>query len=458
MQKYSASSSNKLAFRFSAPSTCAQVSPLVRPVPLRKSVSWTLLGNLVYAGCQLGMLVVLAKLGSPENVGRFALGLAVTAPVMMFAGLQMRTMLATDPKGDCRFLDYLSLRAATTASALVVILGIALYAGYQAGTVLVILAMGLAKAVEGIGDVFYGLFQRHERMDRVAKSMMLKGPLSLLALGIAVYLTGSVLCGVMAMATAWATILLIYDMPNGVSFLKIVSLSHVPASEEPWEWRTPFRLPVHWRTLGKLAWIGIPLGAAVGLNSLVLNVPQYILESRWGARELGVFAALMAFIRPGFYLQTALRQPALPRLSRLFRSGETRGFALLLWKLLGLATAIGGLGFCIAMLFGRQILTIVYDSEYASHNATLTLLMLAGGLGCMSCSLKAATDATRCFFLQLPLLALVSIICAVAGLALIPEYGLVGGALSIVIARLALVVGYTVVLTYAVTRGSAKYA
>ena len=50
---------------------------------LRANFSWTFMGRVVYVGCQWGMLTVLAKLGSPEMVGRFSLGLAVTAPIIL---------------------------------------------------------------------------------------------------------------------------------------------------------------------------------------------------------------------------------------------------------------------------------------------------------------------------------------------------------------------------------------
>jgi len=56
-----------------------------KPFPLRVNFSWTLVGNIVYAGCQWGMLTVLAKIGTTEMVGQFALGLAITAPVFMFS-------------------------------------------------------------------------------------------------------------------------------------------------------------------------------------------------------------------------------------------------------------------------------------------------------------------------------------------------------------------------------------
>ena len=97
---------------------------------LRANFSWAFVGNIVYAACQWGMLIVLAKLGSPGQVGQFALGLAVTAPVMMFASLDLRLLQATDALEQYRFGHYLALRIATTALATLVIGGITALAHY----------------------------------------------------------------------------------------------------------------------------------------------------------------------------------------------------------------------------------------------------------------------------------------------------------------------------------------
>ena len=79
---------------------------VVPGLSLRKNFTWTLAGNVVYAGCQWGMLVVLAKLGTPEMLGQFALALAITAPVMMFAYLGLRNVLATDARSEYLFGHY----------------------------------------------------------------------------------------------------------------------------------------------------------------------------------------------------------------------------------------------------------------------------------------------------------------------------------------------------------------
>ena len=84
---------------------------------LRKNFSWTLAGNIIYAACQWGMLIILAKLGSAEMVGQFALGLAITAPIIMFADLNLRHVQATDAQEEYHFRDYLGLRLITTSLA-----------------------------------------------------------------------------------------------------------------------------------------------------------------------------------------------------------------------------------------------------------------------------------------------------------------------------------------------------
>src|SRR5215203_1463425 len=94
-----------------------------RPLTLRRNFSWSFAGNVLYAAAQWGMLAILAKMGSPEMVGQFALGLAVTAPVIMFTNLNLEAVQATDARHQYRFGDYLALRLVGSTLALVVILG-----------------------------------------------------------------------------------------------------------------------------------------------------------------------------------------------------------------------------------------------------------------------------------------------------------------------------------------------
>jgi O-antigen/teichoic acid export membrane protein len=390
-----------------------------KPLTLRRNFSWTFIGNAVYAACQWGMLVVMAKLGSPEMVGQFTLGLAVAAPVMMFANLHLRVVQATDAKGQYLFDDYLGLRLISTGLALAVIGMIAFFGGYRWETSLIIFLLGLSKAVDSISDVFYGLIQQHERMDRIAISLMLKGPLSLLLLGTGVYISGGLFWGVVGLIFAWAMVLVSWDIPSGVLILK-----HRPQAR--WDLKT----------LVKLTWLSLPLGLVMMLISLNTNIPRYFIEAYLGERELGIFSALAYLMVAGGMVVGALGQSASPRLAKYYAAGNSLDFRTLLLKLVGISVLLGGTVVLVALVAGRQILTLLYRPEYAEQTNLFIWLMVAAGIGYVSSFLGYGMTAARYFRIQMPLFAVVTGISAIACLWLLPKFGLLGAAFALILAAI----------------------
>lgn len=384
-----------------------------KPLSLRVNFSWTFAGNVVYAACQWGILVVLAKLGSPKMVGQFALGLAVTAPVIMFANLQLRAVQATDAKDEYRFGYYLSLRLVTTTLAFLVIVGIVALAGYRRETALVILAVGAAKCFESISDVIYGLMQKRERMDRIARSMMIKGPLSLTAMGVVLYITGSVLWGTIALACVWTGILFSYDIRAGIKLLRNTGVLFRPVWNPAVIWR--------------LAWLSLPLGVVMMLISLNTNIPRYFVERYCGEEGLGYFAAMAYLMVAGGMIIRALGQAASPRLARYY-VGDLHKFKRLMIKLLAIGAVLGISGILVTILIGREILTLLYQPDYAKHVDVFIWLMIAAGLGYIASFLGYGMTAVRYFKIQAPLFVFVLMVTFLLCALLVPEYGLIGAA------------------------------
>ena len=390
-----------------------------KPLSLRRNFSWTFIGNAVYAGCQWGMLVVLAKLGSPEMVGEFTLGLAVTAPIVMLTNLQLDIVQATDAKKQYSFSDYLGLRLIGTAIALVAIAIVTLFTGYSLQTSLVILLVGLAKAFESVSDIFHGLIQQHERMDRIAVSLIIKGPLSLVLLGLGVYLSGSVVWGVAGLVFAWAVVLVAWDIRNGT-----LILNRVP------------QISLHWKTIRQLVWLCLPLGIVKMLISLNSNIPRYFIEEYLGARELGIFAALAYLMVAGNMVIFALGESASPRLAKYYADRNVNAFRGLLLKLVGLAAVIGGTAIVVAQVAGTEVLTLLYKPEYAENKDLFVLLMVAAAIGYMSSFLGYGMTAARYFRVQTPLFVIVTATSAMACLWLLPTQGLIGAAKALILAAI----------------------
>ncbi len=402
---------------------------------LRANFSWTFVGNAVNAAAWFLMTVVLARLGSPADVGLFALGLATTAPIFMFATLRLRDVQATDTKQEYQFGDYFAMRLVTTTLAFLAVIGVVLISGHEWAVSLVILATAASKAIEAISDAFYGLFMQQERLDRIAKSMMIKGPLSLIGLGLGFYLTGSVFWGVVGLAAARMLIMLGYDIRNASLTLgqSVTSIHRLIPSDFP-------RPRWNATTLIRLAWLTLPLGVVTMLISFNANIPRYFIEAHLGVHQLGIFAAITALQKAAPTVVQALGRSASPRLAKYYAAHNARAFRRLTLQLAGIGALLGGAGVLVALVAGRPILTLLYGAEYALPGL-FALVMVDAGLDYMSTMMLFVITSARYLRVQLPLYLLTTGTVALACFWLIPSLGLAGAALASISGELVRLLG-----------------
>jgi O-antigen/teichoic acid export membrane protein len=408
---------------------------------------WIFFGNIVYSCSQWGILILLAKLGSPEIVGQFVLALAITTPVIIFSNMGLRSVQATDAKYEFIFANYFGLRLFTTFFALLLIVGIALISGYRIKVTILIMIVAVAKAIESISDVFFGLLQKNERMDRIGKSLMIKGPLSLVGMGVGIYFTENIFWGAFGLAIAWIVILLSYDIRSAILInRKVTNFRGFTLSE----FRKEKLLWPKWEIndLLRLSWIALPLGIVGILDSLKYNLPRYIIEGILGERELGIFAAIAYIMVAGNTIVLALGQSCVPRLAKYYALKEKGEFSKLLVKLLGIGLMLGCGGVIVAIVYGNEILTLLYGSEYAMQKI-FVWLMAAAGVTYLSSFMGFGLTAARYFRSQMVLLLFVIIFLTLTCLWLIPSWNLLGGAVAIFCSASVHVIGSSLILIHA---------
>ena len=351
-------------------------------------------------------------------VGQFALAVAITTPILLFAGLALRTVQATDARDDYTFGEYLALRILTTLAALVLLALVVAIAALDDTTRWCIVAVGLAKAVESFSDLLHGVWQRHERMDLIGRSQILRGLVSLLTATVLLYVTDSVVWASLGLVVCAAATLVGYDVP----ITRRVAAGHDLGS-------TPFLRP-NWNRLRieQLWWLTMPLGLTVLLGALVANIPRYAVEWSLGTADLGIFAALAWFTTAGNMVVNSLAHTAQPRLSRLHAEANLGAFRGLLLRLLTFAGALAIGAVSVAGWLGEIILDFVYGPNYAAQSDVFLWLVVALGLSFVVCFLDTALYAARRFVVQVPINLAVALLSAMACAVYVPRYGLHGAA------------------------------
>lgn len=384
--------------------------PVRRIRGLARGAAFAAAGNIVYACCQWAVLVVVAKLGTPDLLGQFSLGMSLTAPVILFSGLNLRAVQVSDARGEYPFREYLVLRGGTTAAAVIALTLAIAGLGYRGQVAVVIAMVAIAKGLDSITDVYLGRWQREQRLDAVSLVYAVNGVASTGGVFVVLLLTRNLPGSLAAFAAGSALAL----------WMAVRVDRTIPRRRGP--------RPLEFCHLRQLARVALPLGPVMLMAALNTNVPRYFVAIHQGTHGLGIFAALSYFVLAGTTLIAAAGQSLTPGMADDYQKGDVNAYLRSVALFVLIATIFGAAGIVLVALAGRTLLTVFYSEEYAAAAAVLPIVMAAAAVGYVASALGHALTAARRFSVQVPLLIVVLATTAVACTILVPRFGLSGAA------------------------------
>jgi O-antigen/teichoic acid export membrane protein len=371
--------------------------------PLVRDAAWSLAGEGGYAAGLLVTAIVLARLGPPEALGQYTLGLAIATPVILLTNLHLRPAYVVDDGG--RFADYLGLRRATIPIALALTGAVALLGGYDWRTVAMVLAVGGLRAWESLSDILLAPAQRAHDLGALGRSRALRGLYTAAGVGVGLWVTGDALVG---MALALALLGALSLGPDAHAARRFAS----PGPPAP----ASARLALVRRT-----W---PIGLAAALLGAAAQTPAVVLEHTHDVIVLGQLGVVMSVAYVAQLLNVALGNAAIPRLAAARRQGH--GLARLLGRLLLLVAVCDGLLVLGVLVLGGTYLRVAFGAGHAALVPELVLAAAAAGVAGLANMLSQALTAQGRFGQQLAINAVG--LGASVGLALwlVPAAGLRG--------------------------------
>ena len=385
---------------------------------LKKNFAWNFLGLTSYNFSQWLLLLILARIGDQYTVGRFSLMLAISAPVYLALGMNLRLALTTDVQHRWRLAEYFQIRRFSNLAAVCVTLILGLVVGLTPPELLALGILAAAKVVEATSQVYYAMFQRAELFVLVSRSLVARaalGPTFFFVLYVAFDQLWSACLGLLI---GWMLPQLILDRKG----FKSVSKLEDPRFFEP-------KRPGEVRSLFRKT---APLGLDQGVSSLAVNVPRYAVQYSVGTTGLAVYSSLAYFAQIVAMVGTTMGSVFNPRLARLYRAGNRAGFIKLLSTLVAFAATISvgaGLG---AILFGDTLIRWTLGPEYVDQDL-LTALMVSAGLITLHRSLCKVLESSQSFGRYLALDLIVTITVCVSAPFLVASVGPIGAAYSTII-------------------------
>jgi O-antigen/teichoic acid export membrane protein len=381
---------------------------------LRSGVIWSLVGTVINAFAHWAILSILAKYGSVTRVGEYTFALSVITPLMLFSSLQLRSIIASDVKHEYHFGSYLSVRMVSMAAAVLVIVFISLSQQYPPYIWLIMCMLLILKCGESISDNIYGQLQRNGRMDWVGKLLSLRSIAMIIVFLLSMILTRNVPISLGSMVLVVVGFIAMMELRIGRAFC---DTGMVPS----WNKESFFRITK----------LGFPLGAVIFLNSLSMNIPRYVMEHFRGLEDLGYFGAIFSIGTAGSLVVSSIGQAAIPSLAIFATDKAWRSYFRLTGKLICAALLLGIAGIAVAVLWGDWLLSFLFTSEYSKFQAEFVLYMGACAISYVSSVLGISMTSARFIVSQVPLNVIMALFITIAGILLIPHYGIWGGFMAI---------------------------
>jgi O-antigen/teichoic acid export membrane protein len=368
--------------------------------------------------------MALAQIAPARVVGQYALGLAIAAPLNVFADRALRTLQATAADDDFPLREYLALRtlvgvAAMAISALIVSIG---SGGKE--TLQIVLLVAAARVIEGISQTFYGRLQRHQQMQRIGQSQVMRSLLATAASLAGLYIWRRLDVALLAGIVASAFVVWKFDLRPYVP-LAIPSVRQAP------------RLTIAQRSL---LWAGLlrmamPLAVSTFLVSLSGNLPRIFLSRLENEGALGVFAVLCQLCLPATIVVSAVMQVAIPRMVETYRRDPVRGYPRLLRRLTVVCAAVAAANALVVYALGPYVLRRMLSDEYIAAGVHLDLLAAAFGVGFVAVVPGTALTAQRWFGQSLWVCCGSCTVAFIASSTLIPRLGMGGAAGAMLLAN-----------------------
>lgn len=384
------------------------------PIRLRRNFGWALLGTTTYNLSQWLLVVVLARLGSPEMVGQFALAQAIAAPVFLTAGLNLRIVRATDVQHTWSAGQYVRLRALLNLLALTLTFVVGLWVGLGQTGYLVLVMVALGKASEATSQMLYGYFQQREQLRLVSRSLLLRSVLGSMFFVVAFVVWHDVVAACAALALGWLTTYLLHDRPEHRALLRVDPAAQGTTSASTVD----------------LARRAFPLGLDAGVSSLAINAPRYGVHQVLGTAALGLFVPLVYLGQLVTMVTGSLAQAMIARLARAAATGNAPAFRRDLLLLTGFSVGLSVAGVMVGWVAGEAVIRVVLGPEYVNQGALMLILAGSGVTTLLWCLERGLQGAHRFrAILAVDAVCLVAVVCA--GLLLIPAFGVLGAAATL---------------------------
>lgn len=338
---------------------------LQNEVDIKRNYIWFSFGSGLFALSTLLFTVIVSRSLGKEIGGMFSTGIAIAQWMVTIAYFEIRTYQVTDAKNEFEFHDYFFVRIIMSFLSFATSVGYVIIRHYNIIKIEIVLCLCIYKILEGIGDIFEGEFQKHNRIDISGKSMFIRTLVSIITLCLSLKLTNNVFISLVITNIATAACIFLIN----VSILEYFS-------------RLSFSFSL--QKTKKIICQCLPLATSNFLSIYIVSSSKLAVDQCL-ADEFQLYYT--AIFMPNMLINLfsgIMFRPMQTTLAQYYLSREMEKFKKIVYKMILIIIAFTILCVIGAYLIGIPVLSILYNVNLTKYKINLIVLLIAGGINAMN--------------------------------------------------------------------------
>ena len=388
---------------------------------IKQDYIWNTMAGMINAAEAVVMSMIVTRITGLADAGMLTIAFAIGNLMMSVGKFGVRNYQVTDIENKFSFPVYLKTRLFTVLLMITAVLGYLIYAsvclGYGRDKITIIFMVCMIYAVEAIEDVFWGYFQRRNRMDAGAKLFCFRW------LGIFVVFPIALWFGKnLGFALMMCMVLSL------IFFLLMVHFFYGSICREEDKSIRLFIRRGNIHEMGQLLKMAFSLFGIAFLSLYVNNAPKYTIDACLSDEIQACygFVAMPVFVIA--LLNNFVYQPTLVSMAVEWEQRQGKTFVRRVFRQLGVIGVISGICLTGAYVIGIPVLSWLYHTDLTAYKGELMILLMAGGFLAVSGYLSVVLTIMRCQKYLLVPYCLVAVIAVVSLRGIVSRYGTIGAA------------------------------
>ena len=361
-----------------------------KDVQFKKNFIWNIIGTGFNAFNSLFFMIAVTRINGVDNAGIYAIAYSTACILYMIGIYAGRIYQVTENNAKITNKDYIFNRAMSCGIIFIISILFVVLKGYDIFKSSIFIILALYKALEAFSDVFYGILQKNNYLDKAGKSCFMKAIISVVVFTIADVLTKNLIIACSSIVVVYLVIILIYDLRQSNIFIK---------DEKKPEMKNVMNIFKGGFFPFAISFLGV----------YITNAQKYSIDNFLSENIQAIFGIIIMPATVMGLLAQFLIHPYLNQIFELYKADKYREIKKILYKIMLVILVIGMACSGVGYLLGTPVLGFVYGLDLSQYSVSLLIILIAATLYTMAGIISPILITMRHNFVQFVIYVVVAI-------------------------------------------------